>query len=84
MPYSKATQKTALKNKIASVMSSKNITLTTQTPDPMDAVAEAIADWLGDVLPLLTVTVAVTSVSGVTTGPANSFSGPGTGTGTIS
>lgn len=44
--------------------------------------AQAIADAIDTFVKTGTVTVSVTSVSGVTTGPG--VSGPGTGTGTIS
>lgn len=84
MAYVSATQKANLKARITAALGTIEPTL---GADKLDAVAGAFADWFGtDILPTLQVstTVAVTSVSGVTTGGGVSGPGTGTGTGTIS
>jgi len=83
MVYVPATAKTALKARITAALGATEPTI---GDAKLDAFADAIVTWLGtDVLPTLTVTttVAVASVSGVTTGGGVSGPGAGTGAGTV-
>lgn len=95
MPYAAATEKGELKTKIKTALdavaaaeaASVAAGGTPKAPGDMGdanlaAICDGVAQWLGAVLPKLTVTVTVTGVTLVTKGPDPS--GPGTGTGVIS
>ena len=83
MAYSSSAAKAQL---LALLASSTPAVDTPEALAARDAFAGAMADWITAWLPTLQVstTVAVTSVSGVTTGPGVSGPGAGTGAGTVS